>query len=455
MGLSVVILAAGEGTRMCSALPKVLHAVGGLPLLGHVLNSATALQPNFVCVVYGHGGAEVQKRFSDFAVTWVYQAEQLGTGHAVAEALPYLPADDQVLVLYGDVPLVRTATLQSLVAAGSSGGLALLTARLEDPNGYGRVLRNAQGQVVGIAEERDATEAQRSIREVNTGFLAAPVRRLGGWLDRVGNGNAQGEFYLTDVVGLAVEDGVSVEAVHPVSPWEVMGVNDRGQLAAVERYFQRQQAERLMGSGVTLLDPARLDIRGRVETGTDVVLDVGVVLEGEVLLGSRVRVGPYCVLRDVTVADDVEILSHSVIEGAVIDAGCRVGPFSRVRPHTHLQSGAHVGNFVEIKQAEVGAFSKINHLSYVGDAELGARVNVGAGTITCNYDGAHKHRTIVGDDVFIGSDTQLVAPVTVGAGATIGAGSTITRDAPEGQLTLSRAPQVSRPGWKRPAKRPA
>jgi bifunctional UDP-N-acetylglucosamine pyrophosphorylase/glucosamine-1-phosphate N-acetyltransferase len=429
--------------------------VGGVPLLGYVLNSARALQPDSVCVVYGHGGAEVQKRFSDLAVTWVHQAEQLGTGHAVAQALPHLPPEDRVLVLCGDVPLVRSATLQSLVAAASSEGLALLTARLEDPAGYGRILRDGQNRVVGIVEERDATEAQRSIREVNTGFLVAPMRRLGGWLDRVGNGNVQGEFYLTDIVGLAVADGVSVEAVQPASPWEILGVNDRGQLAAVERHFQRQQAERLMRYGVTLMDPERLDIRGRVETGTDVVLDVGVVLEGEVRLGSRVRVGPYCVLRDVTVEDDVEILSHSVIEGAVIDAGCRVGPFSRVRPHTHLQPGAHVGNFVEIKQADVGASSKINHLSYIGDAELGARVNVGAGTITCNYDGAHKHRTLVGDDVFIGSDTQLVAPVKVGAGATIGAGSTITRDAPEGQLTLSRAPQVSRAGWKRPVKRPA
>jgi bifunctional UDP-N-acetylglucosamine pyrophosphorylase/glucosamine-1-phosphate N-acetyltransferase len=452
MGLSVIILAAGEGIRMRSSLPKVLHLLAGAPLLKHVLDTATGLKPNRVCIVYGHRGGEVRERFNDAPVTWVHQPTQQGTGHAVAQALPHVPASDQVLVLYGDVPLIRASTLESLVAAAGSDGLSLLTAACDDPSGYGRILRNPLGRVVGIVEECDATETERRLREVNTGFLVAPAKRLANWLVCVDNANAKGEFYLTDVIRLAVVEGFTVEVVHPASPREVMGVNDRAQLAAAEREFQKREAERLMCSGVTLIDPARLEVRGRVETGIDVVLDVGVVLEGEVRLGSRVRIGPYCILRDVTVADDAEVLPHCVIEGAVIGVGCRVGPFSRVRPHTRLEAGARLGNFVEVKQTEVGAFSKINHLSYVGDTEIGTRVNIGAGTITCNYDGANKHRTIIRDEAFIGSDTQLIAPVTVGAGATIGAGSTITRDAPEGQLTLSRAPQVSRPDWKRPVK---
>jgi bifunctional UDP-N-acetylglucosamine pyrophosphorylase/glucosamine-1-phosphate N-acetyltransferase len=452
MGLSVVILAAGEGTRMRSALPKVLHLLAGAPLLKHVLDTAIGLRPERVCIVYGHRGTEVMERFADAPAIWVHQPTQQGTGHAVAQALPHVPPDDQVLVLYGDVPLIRASTLEALVGAAGPGRLSLLTAVFADPAGYGRIVRDPRGRVAGIVEERDATEAERCIQEVNTGFLVAPAGPLGDWLGRVGNANAKGEFYLTDVVRLAVEQGLVVEAVHPDSPWEVMGVNDRVQLAAAERHFQEREAERLMRSGVTLLDPARLDVRGQVETGTDVVIDVGVVLEGEVRLGSRVRIGPYCILRNVTVGEDAEILPHCVIDGAVIGVGCRVGPFSRVRPHTRLETGARLGNFVEVKQTEVGPFSKINHLSYVGDTEIGTRVNIGAGTITCNYDGANKHRTVIGDGAFIGSDTQLIAPVTVGAGATIGAGSTITRDAPEGQLTLSRALQVSRPGWKRPVK---
>jgi bifunctional UDP-N-acetylglucosamine pyrophosphorylase/glucosamine-1-phosphate N-acetyltransferase len=452
MGLSVVVLAAGEGARMRSALPKVLHPLAGRPLLHHVLDAAQQLAADRLLVVYGHGGEAVRERFSDLPVHWVRQSRQLGTGHALGQALPDIPREDCVLVLYGDVPLIRIGTLQTLVAAASADDLALLTAHLEDPTGYGRILRDGAGKIAGIVEERDATELQRAIREVNTGFLAAPARRLGPWLDRVENKNAQGEFYLTDVVALALADGARVGTVAAPRVCEVTGVNDRVQLAALERQFQKEQAETLMRRGVTLLDPTRFDVRGTVEAGTDVVVDVDVILEGHVRLGDRARIGPHTLLRNVIVGADVEILSHCVVEGAVIEAGCRVGPYSRVRPETHLASGAHVGNFVELKQANVGALSKINHLSYVGDAAVGARVNIGAGTITCNYDGADKHNTVIGDDVFIGSDTQLVAPVTVGAGATIGAGSIITRDVPAGELTLSRAPQVTRRGWKRPVK---
>ncbi|RMG29754.1 MAG: UDP-N-acetylglucosamine diphosphorylase/glucosamine-1-phosphate N-acetyltransferase [Gammaproteobacteria bacterium] len=450
--LHVVVLAAGQGTRMRSDLPKVLHRLAGRPLLAHVLETARALRPQRLVVVHGHGGARVREALDAPDIEWVEQDRQLGTGHAAACALPALGAQGVVLVLYGDVPLVRPETLQPLVAAAAAGRLGLLTARLEDPTGYGRILRDAAGQVVRIVEERDATPQERHIDEVNTGFLAAPVERLRAWLAGLDCDNAQGEYYLTDVVAAAVREGVPVEA-HDAPPEEVLGVNDRGQLAALERRYQRRQAEALLRAGITLRDPSRFDLRGRLEAGRDVEIDVGVVLEGEVRLGDGVRIGPYCILRDVEVADGACIHSHCVIEEAVIGPGVQVGPFARLRPGTRLAARAKVGNFVEVKNSEIGEGSKVNHLSYIGDTTMGRDVNVGAGTITCNYDGANKHRTVIEDEAFIGSDTQLVAPVRVGRGATLGAGTTLTRDAPPGELTLSRVPQQTRKGWKRPVKK--
>ncbi len=451
--LSVVVLAAGQGKRMRSDRPKVLHALAGRPLLAHVLEAARALGPGRIVVVHGHGGEAVRAAFAgEPGLTWVEQAERLGTGHAVAQALPEVQDGDQVLVLYGDVPLVRPQTLRRLLDAAGGERVAVLTACLDDPTGYGRIVRDEAGQLARIVEEKDADAATRAIREVNTGILAAPAARLRGWVGRLGRDNAQGEYYLTDVVAMAVAEGVPVAAVCVEDPDETLGVNDRVQLARLERLWQRRAAEALLRAGVTLRDPARFELRGTLEHGRDVEIDVGVVLEGTVRLGDGVRVGPYCVLRDVTVAEGAEILPFTLIESAEIGPGARVGPYARVRPGTRLAARTRIGNFVELKNADVGEGSKINHLSYVGDALVGREVNIGAGTITCNYDGAHKHRTVIEDEAFIGSDTQLVAPVTVGKGATIGAGSTITRDAPPGGLTLSRAPQVTRPGWKRPRK---
>lgn len=454
MALSIVILAAGQGTRMRSDLPKVLHPLAGRTLLEHVIAATGALGADAVHVVYGHGGALVPERLAGLAVTWAEQAERLGTGHAVAQALPGIPDSHTVLVLYGDVPLIEAQTLRRLVDAAGARGLALLTVELPDPTGYGRIVRDGAGAVRRIVEEKDAGPAERGLREVNTGILAAPAGALRRWLAALDCDNAQGEYYLTDVVALAVGEGVPVTTVAPGAVEEVQGVNDRIQLAERERDHRRREARRLMREGVTLADPDRIDVRGAVRAGRDVILDVGVILEGEVELGDRVRVGPYTLLRNVRVGADTEILSHSRIENAVIGARCRIGPFARVRPGTELAAEVHIGNFVELKNARVDAGSKINHLSYVGDTSVGKRVNIGAGTITCNYDGANKHRTVIEDDVFVGSDTQFVAPVRVGAGATIGAGSTITRDAPAGELTLSRAPQQTRPGWKRPVKKP-
>ena len=453
MSLSVIILAAGHGTRMRPALPKVLHPLAGKPLLGHVLDTAEQLQAESICVVYGHGGEAVPARFPERAVTWVLQAQQLGTGHAVAQAIDHVQDADTVLVLYGDVPLISAPTLQRLIAASGPHALGLLTVDMPDPTGYGRIVRDAAGRVVRIVEQKDASAEERAITEVNTGMLAAPGVHLRRWLGALDNRNAQGEFYLTDVVALAVQDGLAVQTVAPASSAEVQGVNTRAQLAELERLYQRAHADRLMAAGATLLDPARLDVRGELTVGQDVVIDVNVVFEGQVRLGDRVRIGPNTVIRDSTIADDVEILSHCLVEGAHIGAKTRIGPFARIRPETTLAAEVHVGNFVEIKKSDVGQGSKINHLSYIGDTTIGRKVNIGAGTITCNYDGANKHRTIIGDEAFIGSDTQLVAPVEVGAGATIGAGSTITRSAPPGELTLSRAAQTTVPGWKRPVKK--
>lgn len=453
MKLSVVILAAGQGTRMRSKLPKVLHAIGGQPMLAHVVRTARSLAPDAMHVVYGHGGEQVRAALSELPVQWVQQQQQLGTGHAVAQALPDIAAEQTVLVLYGDVPLTRADTLQRLLAAAEGGALGLLTAHLDDPTGYGRIIRDAQGDVIAIVEHKDASDAQRRINEINTGMLAVSAARLRQWVASLDNKNSQGEFYLTDVIAMAVRDGVTVNTVHPAAIAEIMGINNKSQLAELERIHQLQQAEALMTQGVTLRDPARFDVRGELSVGRDVVIDVNVVCEGKVIIGDDVSIGPNCYLRDVSIADGVVVQANCVIEEAVIGAGSRIGPFARIRPGTVLADDVHVGNFVEIKKAEIGQGSKVNHLSYVGDAIIGKRVNVGAGTITCNYDGANKHQTVIEDDVFVGSDTQLIAPVTVGAGATIGAGSTISKDAPPGELTLSRAPQQTRKGWKRPVKK--
>ena len=453
MSLTVIILAAGAGTRMKSALPKVLHTVAGRPLLEHVADTAAKLNPRQVMVVYGHGGEHVPETLSHLPVTWVEQAQRLGTGHAVDQALPAVPDQDTVLILYGDVPLVRQDTLEALVSAATADTLALLTIELEDPSGYGRILRDAKGRVLRIVEHKDASTEEKRVREINTGVMAVSARRLKPWLAAIDNNNTQGEYYLTDVIAKAVADGVNIHTVCPRDELEIMGVNDKVQLAQVERRHQADQAERLMRAGVTLRDPSRFDLRGTLTAGADVVIDVGVILEGEVTLGDGVYVGPYSILRNATLGEGVQVLSHTLIDEARIGARCRIGPFARIRPGTALAEEAHIGNFVEIKAAQVGRGSKINHLSYVGDASVGHGTNIGAGTITCNYDGANKHRTVIGDDVFIGSDTQLIAPVTVSDGATIGAGSTITRDTPPGELTLSRVKQETRSGWKRPVKK--
>ncbi|MGD2137942.1 MAG: bifunctional UDP-N-acetylglucosamine diphosphorylase/glucosamine-1-phosphate N-acetyltransferase GlmU [Gammaproteobacteria bacterium] len=453
MPLSIIILAAGQGTRMCSDLPKVLHPLGGRPLLAHVIATAQELDADDIHVVIGHGAELVRAAFPDIPVDWVLQDRQLGTGHAVAQVMPGVPEGNTVLVMYGDVPLIGRTTLEPLCGIAEQGFVGLLTAEPEDPTGYGRILHHADGSISGIVEEKDASEAERAIPEINTGFMAAPAARLRAWVEALDNNNAQGEFYLTDVITGAVSDGVGVRGITTNNLEEVLGVNDRRQLAAQERRYQRRQAEACLRAGVTLTDPARFDLRGSLRAGQDVIIDVNVVLEGTITLGSRVHIGPNVVIRNATIADDVSILANCVIEEAEIGSGCRIGPFARIRPETRLAADAHVGNFVEIKKTDVGSGSKINHLSYIGDTSIGRDVNIGAGTITCNYDGASKHRTVIGDKVFIGSDTQLVAPVEVHDGATIGAGSTITRDAPAGELTLSRAPQETRSGWQRPVKK--
>jgi len=451
--LAAVILAAGQGKRMRSALPKVLHPLGARPLLEHVVEAARALGPQALLVVYGHGGEQVRERLGHLEVAWVEQRERLGTGHALAQAMPRIEDQATVLVLYGDVPLVSPRTLARVAAAPAAGAVGLLTAHLDDPTGYGRIRRDAQGRVTGIVEERDADAAMRRVNEVNTGILAAPAARLRRWLAGLDDRNAQGELYLTDIVALAVAEEMEVRAAAPERTEEILGVNDRAQLAHLERCYQRAQAERLMADGVTLRDPARLDVRGEVTAAPDVTIDVNVVLGGRVVLAEGVSIGPGVVLADAELGPGVEVLSHSVIEGARIAAGCRVGPFARIRPGTRLAEGVHVGNFVEVKKSDIGPRSKVNHLSYVGDAEVGRDVNVGAGTITCNYDGANKHRTVIEDQAFIGSGTELVAPVRVGAGATIGAGSTIGKDAPPGKLTLTRSRQNTVEGWQRPVKK--
>ena len=451
--MEVAILAAGKGTRMRSELPKVLHPIAGRAMLEHVVNTARALGARRICVVFGHGGEAVRERLDAPDLLWARQEPQLGTGHAVQQALPELSDDASAMILYGDVPLIGLPTLQRLEAAAAGGRLALLTVEMDDPAGYGRILRDAAGKVTRIVEQKDASPDELQVREINTGILVAPVHKLRDWLGRVGNHNAQREYYLTDIIALAVADGTEVVTVAPDALWETLGVNSKTQLAELERIHQRNIARRLTDEGVTLIDPARIDVRGELVCGGDVEIDVNCVFEGCVELGDGVRIGANCVLRDAVIGAGTRIAAFSHIEDTTTGPGCVIGPYARTRPGTELGGDVHIGNFVEVKNSHIDNHSKANHLAYIGDTDIGQRVNVGAGTITCNYDGANKHRTVIEDDVFIGSDTQLVAPVRVGQGATLAAGTTLTKDAPANQLTVSRAKQVSIAGWKRPVKK--
>lgn len=451
--LSVVILAAGQGKRMYSSLPKVLHPIAGKPMLRHVVDVARQLDPSLLCIVYGHGGEQVQAEMSDIDASWALQAQQLGTGHAVRQALPVLPSEGVTLVLFGDVPLTRLATLQAMLAVGSPEKLVLLTDVIDNPKGYGRIVRDSEERIIRIVEEKDASDAERHIREINTGIMLLPNKYLGSWLERLSNGNAQGEYYLTDVISMAVGDGIEVCSASPSASWETYGVNSKVQLAELERIHQLEQAQRLLEQGAMLLDPARIDVRGTLKVGRDVLIDVNCVFEGSVELADGVHIGPNCVIRNARIGAGTEIAAFTHIDDADVGAGARIGPYARLRPGAQLADDTHVGNFVEIKKTVVGRGSKVNHLSYIGDAEIGAGVNVGAGTITCNYDGVNKHKTVIEDDAFIGSGSMLVAPVTVEQGATIGAGSTITRQAPAEKLTLERSKQVTVPGWVRPIKK--
>ena len=450
--LSIVILAAGRGKRMYSDLPKVLHRLAGQPMLGRVIDTARQLHPARLCVVYGHGGEAVRSAFADADdIVWAEQAEQLGTGHALRMALPCLPAEGRVLVLYGDVPLVTVDTLRTLVErAGES--LSLLTDTPADPAGYGRVVRQPDGTVRAIVEEKDASPGQKAIREINTGMMVLPASRLAGWLAALDNRNAQGEYYLTDVIGLAVTDGLAVTAVPVEQSWQAAGINSKRQLAELERIYQRNEAGRLLDQGVTLLDPARFDLRGELHCGRDVSIDVGCVFEGRVELGDGVEIGAHCVLRNVTLDAGTRVAPFSHLDGARVGRNGRIGPFARLRPGAELAESVHVGNFVEIKNSQLGTGSKANHLTYLGDSTVGSRVNIGAGTVTCNYDGVNKFRTVIEDDVFVGSGSMLVAAVTLEHGATVGAGSVVTKTAPANALTLARAKQLSLSGWKRPQK---
>ncbi len=450
--MNVVILAAGMGKRMRSELPKVLHPLAGKPLLAHVIDCARSLAPATIVVVYGHGGAQVPESIAGADLRWALQEPQLGTGHAVMQALPHLDPGQPTLVLYGDVPLTGRDTLARLAEAAGAERLGLLTVDLPDATGYGRIVRD-DGRIVRIVEHKDADAATRAIREVNTGIMVAPTAALARWLGALSNDNAQKEYYLTDVVAAAVHDGVEVVSAQPAHAWETLGVNSKRQLAELERIYQNRVAESLMDDGVWLADPARIDVRGELSCGRDVAIDVNCVFEGAVALGDGARVGAHCVIRNARIGPGAEILPFTLVEDAIVGARARVGPYARLRPGTELGDDTHVGNFVEMKNTRMAAGSKANHLSYVGDAVVGERVNIGAGTITCNYDGANKYQTVIEDDAFIGSDTQLVAPVRVGRGATLGAGTTLTRDAPADKLTLSRAKQATIESWKRPSKK--
>ncbi|WP_095165060.1 bifunctional UDP-N-acetylglucosamine diphosphorylase/glucosamine-1-phosphate N-acetyltransferase GlmU [Pseudomonas sp. Irchel 3H3] len=451
MSLEIVILAAGQGTRMRSALPKVLHPVAGNSMLGHVIHSARQLQPQRIHVVIGHGADAVRERLAADDLNFVLQDQQLGTGHAVAQAVPFITADT-VLILYGDVPLIEVETLQRLLTHVAPQQLGLLTVELDDPTGYGRIVRDAAGKVTAIVEQKDANETERAITEGNTGILAVPFERLGDWMSRLSNNNAQGEYYLTDVIAMAVGDGLVVATEQPHDAMEVQGANDRKQLAELERHYQLRASRRLMAQGVTLRDPARFDVRGEVTVGRDVLIDINVILEGRVVIEDDVEIGPNCVIKDSTLRKGVVVKANSHIDGAVLGEGSDAGPFARLRPGTVLEARAHVGNFVELKNAHLGEGAKAGHLTYLGDAEIGARSNIGAGTITCNYDGANKWKTVLGEDVFIGSNNSLVAPVDISAGATTAAGSTITTNVDKFQLAVARARQKNIDGWKRPEK---
>jgi len=452
MELEVIILAAGQGTRMKSDKPKVLHPLAGRPILEHVITTAQQLNASNIHVVYGHGGDQVQSYFSEWPLSWQCQAEQRGTGHAVQQALPVLGQDCLALILYGDVPLISLSTLQQLLAQVDENHMALLTTVMEDATGYGRIIRNDQQLITKIVEQKDCDESQLTIQEINTGIMALPAHYLHQWLSQLTNDNAQGEYYLTDVIEMAVRAGVTVNATVTDDPIEVSGINDKVQLQQMERAYQYRRAVELMQQGVTLIDANRFELRGQCEVGKDVSIDINAILSGRVVIGNNVKIGPNVWLEDVEIGDDVKIFANSVIQQAKIGRASRIGPFARLRPDTVLDENTHIGNFVEIKKSTIAEGSKVNHLSYIGDSEIGSGVNIGAGTITCNYDGANKYKTIIGDNAFIGSDTQLIAPVMVGKGATIGAGSTITKDTPAEQLTLSRSKQVSIENWQRPVK---
>lgn len=452
MNFSAVILAAGKGTRMYSNKPKVLHTLAGRPMAKHVIDTCEGLGAKNIHLVYGHGGDQMQAELGQERVTWVLQAEQLGTGHAVNQASPEFSDDEKVLILYGDVPLISAETVENLLDAQPTGGIALLTVVLDNPMGYGRIIRR-NGPVIAIVEQKDATEEQKLIKEINTGVMVATGGDLKRWLSALKNENAQGEYYLTDIIAAAHDEGRAVEAVHPVSPIEVEGVNDRAQLARLERAFQLAQAQKLLEQGVMLRDPSRFDLRGSLQCGMDIEIDVNVIIEGNVTLGDNVVIGAGCVLKDCEIDDNTIVRPYSVIEGATIGEDCTVGPFTRLRPGAELCNDAHVGNFVEVKNIRLGEGSKANHLTYLGDAEIGKRVNVGAGVITCNYDGANKFKTVIGDDVFVGSDSQLIAPITIANGATVGAGSTVTKDISENELYISRAKERRIANWQRPTKK--
>jgi len=449
--LNVVILAAGQGTRMKSALPKVLHPLAGIPLVQHVINVSKKLNPAVINVVYGHGGEQVQQQINDPEINWVLQAEQLGTGHAVEQVTDQLKDEQLVLILYGDVPLIKVETLTNLLEKAKD-GFSLLTVSLKKPDGYGRIVRDTNGLVENITEEKDASEKIKEINEVNTGILAVKADLLKNWLGKLDNNNAQEEYYLTDVIAMAVQDGFSIATTQPDNEYEVMGVNNRIQLAELERHYQQEQANKLMAGGITLADPTRIDIRGELIHGQDISIDINTVFEGNVSIGNNVSIGANCVIKDSKIADNVVILAMSILDNASVGKGSKVGPFARLRPGAVLSENTHIGNFVEIKKSFVGLGSKVNHLTYVGDSMIGKNVNIGAGTITCNYDGANKHQTVIEDNVFIGSATQLVAPVKIGKNATIGAGSTITADVAEDELAITRVKQKSIKDWKRPAK---
>lgn len=453
MKLRVVILAAGKGTRMRSDLPKVLHKVANKPMVEHVIDTARSLKPEAINLIYGHGGEQLQNTIQGEDLTWVEQREQLGTGHAVQQVIPYLKDDEKVVILYGDVPLLTESTLIKLLTATQTTELGLLTMTLDDPNGYGRIVRNTDKQVTGIVEQKDANAEQLAIQEVNTGIMIADGAKLKAWLENLSNDNAQKEYYLTDIVAMAAEQGVTIATAQPDATYEVEGANNRQQLAQLERAFQRRQADELMTQGVTLIDPARFDCRGKLTVGNDVTFDINVVIEGDVTIGNNVTVEPNCVIKDATIGDNTVIRANSHIEGAAVAQNCKVGPFARLRPGAELADEAQVGNFVEMKKSRLGKGSKASHLTYLGDAQVGEYANIGAGTITCNYDGVNKFLTEIGNGAFIGSNSSLVAPVKIGNNATVGAGSVVTREVADEELAVARGKQRNISGWQRPQKK--